>query len=274
MTAMNAADHDPTEWRDLNHAWWDERAPLHAASTFYGRDGGGGLEPFEWEDLGSVEGLSVVHPQCHIGTDTIDLAQSGATTVGLDFSAAALAGAAELAERVGIAERCEWVESDTYDASASLGGRRFDLVYTGKGAICWLPDLDRWAEQMWALCRPGGRFYLSEFHPLIDQLHDDDTSFARSYFPVGGEVFEESGSYAAGDVVTEQNVIVDFIHPLSEVMTALLGVGFVLRAFREFPFAVYQRWPWLEQREPGVWYPPDAVPDFPQMYSMLFDRPG
>ena len=268
----SAPEHDPSEWRDLNHAWWEERSPIHAASLFY-RSGGGGLEDFEWEDIGSVDGLTVVHPQCHIGTDTLALAAGGATTVGIDFAASAIEAAGRLAEERGLTDRTEWLVGDVYEASATVGGRRFDLVYTGMGAVCWLPDMDRWAAEMWALCRPGGRLYLSEFHPMQDQLHDDDTTFARNYFPVGGEVFDEPGSYADEDAVTEQNVLVDFIHPISEVVTALLEVGFVLRVFREFPFTVYRRWPWLEEREPGVWHLPDDIPDIPLMYSLLLDRP-
>ncbi|MDG2028357.1 MAG: methyltransferase domain-containing protein [Acidimicrobiales bacterium] len=268
-----AADHDASEWRDLNHAWWDERAPIHVESLFY-RSGGGGLEDFEREDIGPVDGLSVVHPQCHIGTDMISLAKGGASTVGMDFSAAAIEGAARLAEHNGVGERTEWLVSDVYDSTAAVGGREFDLVYTGMGALCWLPDMDRWAAQMWALCRPGGHLYISEFHPMQDQLHDDDTRFERSYFPTGGDLFDEPGSYADKEATTAENVIVDFIHPVSEVVTALLAVGFVLRLFREFPFTAYARWPWLEEREEGLWYMPDDRPDIPLMYSLLLDRPS
>ncbi|MEM7139699.1 MAG: methyltransferase [Actinomycetota bacterium] len=269
----SAADHEPSEWRALNNAWWEERSPIHAASEFY-RSGAGGLEDFEWDDLGSVDGSTIVHPQCHIGTDTTSLAAAGARTVGIDFAATAIDAAHPRAESLGLGDRCEWFVGDVYDAADAVEGRQFDLVYTGKGALCWLPDMARWAAQMWALCRPGGRLYLSEFHPSQDQLHDDDTSFFRDYFPVGGEVFDEPGSYADRDAVTEDNLVVDFIHPLSEVITALLEVGFSLRAFREFPFIVYPRWPWLEERDEGVWVVPDGTPSIPLMYSLLLDRPG
>ncbi|MEZ5167758.1 MAG: class I SAM-dependent methyltransferase [Acidimicrobiales bacterium] len=236
--------------------------------------GGGGLEPFEWDDLGIVDGLDIVHPQCHIGTDTISLARRGARTTGLDFSAQAIAGARRLAQEAGMADRTAWVVADAYDAVAAVG-RSFDLVYTGKGALCWLPDMDRWAAVMWGLCRPGGRLYVSEFHPLADVLGDDDTDIARSYFPQGGEVFDDgAGSYAAPGAETVHNTIVDFIHPLSEVIGALLGVGFRLRAFRELPFTVFARWPWLAEREPGVWSMPGERPDLPLMYSMLWERPA
>ncbi|MDW3221241.1 MAG: class I SAM-dependent methyltransferase [Acidimicrobiales bacterium] len=270
---MPVSDHDPSEWRDLNHAWWEERAPIHAASTFYGT-GGVGLLSFEREDLGSVDGLSVVHPMCHIGTDTISLAAAGARVVGLDFSANAIDAARERAAQAGVDDRSEWVVADAYDSSAALDGRQFDLVYTGMGALCWLPDMGRWAEQMWALCRPGGRLYVSEFHPMQDQLHDDETVLARDYFPDDGELFEDPGSYADPDAETTADIVVAFIHPISQVITALLAVGFELRVFREFPFTVYPRWPFLEEREPRVWSMPADRPSIPLMYSLLLDRPA
>jgi len=269
---------DLDDWRNLNHAWWEERAPLHAASDFYGGDAqsaGSGLRPFEWELLGEVAGLDVVHPQCHIGTDTISLAEHGARTVGIDFSGNAVVAAARIAQERGVADRTEWVESDVYDAPAAVGGRTFDLVYTGFGALCWLPDIDRWAQVMDELCRPGGRLFLGEFHPFQDVLGDDEPVLARDYFRSVGEVFHEPGSYASGDVQTAANTIVDFIHPVSEVMTALLDRGFVVRSFREYDFTLFARWPWLDHRpEDDTWWLPGGMPKIPLMYTLLVDKPG
>jgi SAM-dependent methyltransferase len=265
--------HDPSRWRELNLAWWEERAPIHEASLFY-RSGGGGLEGFEWDDLASVEGLDVIHPQCHIGTDSISLAESGARVVGLDFSPNALDAARRLAAAADVAERTEWVTSDVYDSVEAVGGRQFDLVYTGKGALCWLPDMRRWAAVMWSLCKPGGRLYVSEMHPVKDMFADETTELERDYFPVGGTVYDDgAGSYADPDAATTNNVTVDFIHPVSEVIQALLDAGFVLESFREFPFSVYERWPFLEEREQGVWYMPDDRPQLPLLYSLRLRRP-
>lgn len=271
---MPWSDHDPTAWRELNHAWWEDRSAHHIDSDLYG-DGSSGLVDFEWREIGSVAGLDVVHPQCHIGTDTLALAEGGARVVGLDFSANATAAAARLAAEAGLADRAEWVTADVYDSVAALDGRTFDLVYTGQGALCWLPDMDRWAAVMWALCRPGGRLYVSEFHPIADAMELESTAFERDYFPIGGQVFDDgSGSYADPDAVTVDNVVVDFIHPLSEVVQALIDAGFELRRFREFPVTVFERWPFLEQREPGVWSMPDGIPALPLMYSLLLRRPA
>jgi SAM-dependent methyltransferase len=272
MPASDAPDR--SEWRDLNLAWWDERAPIHEKSLFY-RSGGGGLEDFEWEDLGSVDDLETIHPQCHIGTDTISLAKRGARVLGLDFSANAIASAARLASQAEVADRSEWVTSDVYDAVDAVRGRQFDLVYTGKGAICWLPDMSRWARVMWELCKPGGRLYVSEFHPVQNTLGDDTTAFERSYFDSSGDVFaEDSGSYADPDAETVHNTVVDFVHPLATVIQALLDVGFQLEKVREFPFCVFQRWPFLEERERGVWFMPEGRPEIPMMFSLTLHRPG
>ena len=267
------SDQHRADWRDLNHAWWEERAPLHLGSAFY-REGRSGLEDWEWVELPTVDGLDIIHLQCHIGTDTIHLARAGARTVGLDFSANATAGAASLAAEVGLAERTEWVTSDVYDAPTALDGRAFDAVYTGKGALCWLPDLDRWAEVVAGLIRPGGFLYLSEFHPFPDIMSDDDTAIERGYFPHGGFVYDEPGSYVDRDAATTQNLAVDFVHPISEVLQAILDHGLVLRFFHEQATTVFPRWPWLETTGDGVWHMPADRPSLPLMYSLRADKPA
>lgn len=269
---------DARDWRDLNHAWWDERAPLHAGDSFYDLDGiragrPRGLRNFEWELIGSVDGLEVVHPQCHLGTDTLSLAQRGARTVGLDFSANAVEAAREFAESLDLVDRTEWIVTDVYDAVEAVGGRTFDLVYTGLGALCWLPDVDRWAAAMAGLCRPGGSLHLTEFHPLHDTLGDDDTDFARDYFQAGGEVFDEPGSYATDRTDTTADTIVDFIHSLGEVMTAVLDHGFSIRALREYDFTVVERWPWLVHGDDDLYRIPADRPNMPLLYSLVADKP-
>jgi len=116
-----------TDYRAVNQASWDERAPAHAASPDYGvarfADDPSFLSSvvrFDRPLLGDINGLRGVHLQCHIGTDTISLARLGATMTGLDFSAASLAEARRLAGRAGPA--VDFVEADVYDAVKVLGG--------------------------------------------------------------------------------------------------------------------------------------------------------
>lgn len=167
---MTSAEH--ARLMRANQANWDARTPVHVTSRFYGLDED--LDPerwfaaFEWEDLGELSGRDVLHLQCHLGTETLALARRGARTVGLDFSATSVTAARDLAAKSGL--DVTYVQANVYDAVAALEGRRFDVVYTGKGALCYLPDLDRWADVVAGLLRPGGRLYVVEFHPLLNAL--------------------------------------------------------------------------------------------------------
>ena len=140
------------EHRDVNRAMWDERSPAHAASPDYAvqrliadPNRLSDVVRFDVPRLGGISGLRAVHLQCHIGTDTLSLHRLGAaSTTGLDFSAAALAQARDLAARAGA--DIDYVEATVDGAVEALGAGRFDLVYTGIGALCWLPDVRRWAQ--------------------------------------------------------------------------------------------------------------------------------
>lgn len=83
----------------------------------------------------------------------------------LDFSPSALKAARKLAERAGNA--VTFVDGDVYDSVALLGSERFDVVYTGIGALCWLPDIRRWAMTVAGLLRPNGRLFMREGHPML-----------------------------------------------------------------------------------------------------------
>jgi SAM-dependent methyltransferase len=150
---------------------WDARARIHVGSDFYGIgdcDPMSWFAPFEWRDLGELDGREIVHLQCHLGTETMAFALKGARTTGLDFSGASVREAQRIAGQAGLA--IEYIHADVYDAVAALGSKRFDIVYTGKGALCYLPDLTVWAQAISGLLKPGGFLYLVEFHPLFNAL--------------------------------------------------------------------------------------------------------
>lgn len=167
---------DDAEWRRLNRANWDERVAVHLGPKGYDLNalgaGRGRLRIVE-DELGPVDGLRVLHLQCHVGTDSWTLAQCGATVVGVDFSPAAVAAATALADELGLADRARFVVSDVYDAPdavAGVGG--FDCVFASSGTICWLPDVCTWAEVVARCLRPGGFFYFAEGHPVALVLDD------------------------------------------------------------------------------------------------------
>jgi 2-polyprenyl-3-methyl-5-hydroxy-6-metoxy-1,4-benzoquinol methylase len=104
------------EWREANRANWDERVRVHLNGPGYDlsdlRAGRGRLHAIEEAELGPVDGLRVLHLQCHFGRDGLTLAQRGAEVVGLDFSHAAIEAANVLAAELGLAERARFVEAD------------------------------------------------------------------------------------------------------------------------------------------------------------------
>src|SRR5437868_10896405 len=160
---------------EVNRAWWDGAAAIHGDDPIYDSDaliaGADWLGEEEQMALtasvGSVDGLDVIHVQCHIGFDTISLARRGARVTGLDFSPAALAKAQDLARRSGV--EATWVQADAARIPADLHGR-FDLAYATIGAISWIEDLPDWMHAVAATLRPGGRLVLVEVHPLLTMV--------------------------------------------------------------------------------------------------------
>jgi SAM-dependent methyltransferase len=225
----------------INKAMWDDRAPAHAASADYGFDRFvsdpahlSQVVRFDVPRLGDITGLRAVHLQCHIGTDTLSLARLGARMSGLDFSPAALTQARSLAERTGTA--ITYHESDVYDAVSVLGAESFDLVYTGVGALCWLPSISRWAEVVASLLRPGGRLFIREGHPMLWAIDEKAEPPAPGY-PYFGHteplVFDDPGTYVATDKPLTVGLSHSWNRSLGEIITALLENGMNLTAFVE-----------------------------------------
>lgn len=269
-TSDTAAD-DPSRLA-ANRAMWDERVPIHVGGDFYAvedfRSGRQRLavRPFEVDELGDVAGKSLLHLQCHFGLDTLSWARLGARVTGLDFSGPAVEAASTLARAMGI--DADFVQADLYDAVAALGGRTFDVVYTGKGAIIWLPDIRRWAETCAALLVPGGVFYLSEFHPVADIFAWESLELEQSYFS-STPVFDDSpGTYADLEAETTDNASYTWQHPLGAVVTALIEAGLTIEFLHEFGHTLFPRWPFLEQKEDGRYVLPPGIPELPLMYSI------
>ena len=266
-----------SEWRETNRAWWDERVPVHVSSRFYDVDGflagGSALFDFVVDEVGDVAGTTLVHPQCHFGLDTLSWARRGARVTGLDFSAPAIAAARDLAARADL-DDAEFVQADVYEAPAALGHRRFDVVFTGMGALNWLPDVERWARVVADLLAPGGRFYIAEGHPFVDVFADDALAVRHPYFKPEGFVWDDDGgTYADPDAPTAHNRTIEWSHGIGAVVTALAQAGLRIEWLHEHPFTFAVGWPFLV-RDGGVFRLPDDVPSLPLMYSLLATAPA
>lgn len=230
------------DWTELNRVNWDERAVPHAASPDYAverfvADPGflSGVVRFDLPRLPDLHGMRGVHLQCHIGTDTLSLARLGATMTGLDFSGEALAQARALAARTGTEIR--YVGSTVQGALDALEPGSFDLVYTGVGAICWLPDIAEWARTVSALLRPGGELFIRDGHPMlwaIDETVMEALTVRYPYFETTEPlVFDEPGTYVESEHEFVHTRSASWNHGLGEIVTAVLAAGMRLTLLEE-----------------------------------------
>lgn len=239
---------------DTNRAMWDGRVAAHRrdATGFYRVDaflaGEDVLYPIEAAEIGDVRGLRIAHLQCHFGIDSICLARRGADVTGLDFSAPAIAEARALAGRTGVGAR--FVEGNVYDARQRLEGA-FDVVYTTWGTIIWLPDVAGWARVVASLLKPGGFLYFADAHPAmlcLEMVEGRIVPGADWRTPVDRPLMETSDRTYTGDRIA-LSTNCEWIHPLGDIVTALLDAGLRLDRLTE-----HTRLPWPhfpDMREDG-----------------------
>jgi SAM-dependent methyltransferase len=263
---------------EVNRANWDERAPAHAASPDYALDRFvadpafiSEIVRFDLPRLGEITGLRGAHLQCHIGTDTISLARLGAQMTGLDFSPASLAEARRLAGAAGA--QVEFVEAEVYDAPAVLGEGTFDFVFTGIGALCWLPRIAQWAEVVSTLLVPGGFLFIREGHPMLwalDERRQDVLFVDFPYFEVEDPlVWEEAGTYVETDRTFAHTVTHSWNHGLGEVVTALTSFGLELTMLVEHDSVPWEALPGqMEQVDGKEWRLADRPERLPHSYTL------
>ncbi len=267
-----------------NQANWDQRTPIHLASSFYGADGSrdpdSWFADYEWADLGELCGTDLLHLQCHLGVETIALARRGARVVGLDISGESVVQARGVAARHGV--DIEYVQGNVYDAVDALGGRTFDRIYTGKGAVCYLPDLGAWASVVAQLLRGGGSFYLVEFHPLLYSLgvvppaDGGEELLLRNDFLGGGgaEKRDATYTYTDGPPLTTARVAYEWRHEIAAVVNALVAAGLTIELLRESAKLPWPRWSSMVQEDDGWFRLPDGAPRIPLLYALSARKPG
>lgn len=272
------------EYRRTNLANWEGRVPLHAHPGGYDpdaladdRSALSGVVAFDAPRLGDLSGRRVLHLQCHIGTDTISLARLGGQVTGTDFSPAALRAARALAARAELDVR--FVECELYDTRSALAGEEFDVVYTGVGALNWLPDITGWAQVVAALLRPGGRLHLREGHPMMnaleDERDDDLLVVGHPYFHTQTpQRWETTTSYTNRGLPLEHTVTYEWSHGLGEVVTAVLDAGLSVTGLLEHDEVEWQFLPCMERSPGGGRFAlPRGRERLPLMYTLTARKP-
>lgn len=263
---------------DANRANWDERVATHWDA--YDADGfatdPARITSVVRYDLGlmaphlptprvadkPMEGRSLLHLQCHIGTDTLSWARLGATVTGLDFSPASITAARSLAARADLS--ATFVEADVLAASAALGGEAFDVVYTSIGVLPWLADLPAWARAVATVLRPGGLFFIRDSHPVLNAMDSDDPDTAagklvitQPYFATGVPLrYDNDTTYADPNARLSTSITTyEWQHSLAEVVQSLLDAGLRLTSISEHATIPWQALPQMTQTETGYALP-------------------
>ena len=274
---------DPATAYKANKAWWDEITGPHTRSAFYDMESFKAgrnrfLQPYIVEEVGDVAGKSLLHLQCHIGLDTISWARLGAKVTGVDFGGEAVAFARNLAAEESL--DATFVQSNIYDIGDRFDGQ-FDIVFTSYGVLGWLHDLGEWGEISARALKPGGIFYIAEFHPVADTLQFDkpietagDAYPGNPYFDPGNPIVNpaQEGADYASDHTTGLDTY-EWFHSLQDVFMALIDAGLQIELFQEQDFSVYRMREGMVVDSRGLWRLPETVPPLPLMYSIRARKP-
>ncbi|MBK6763064.1 MAG: class I SAM-dependent methyltransferase [Micrococcales bacterium] len=267
---------------EVNRRNWDERVALHAASEDYAlqrfREDPAHISDvvrFDLPRLGDITGLRAVHLQCHIGTDTVSLARLGAHVTGLDFSApragrGAIAGPRQPTGR-------HLCSGRPLRRPEVLGEGGFDLVFTGIGALCWLPDIDRWAGVVARLMAPGARLFLREGHPVLWALDYENPDLLALEFPyfqtVAPLVEDEEQTYVVTQETLQNRTTHTWNHGLGEVVTALLERGLRVTQLIEHDSVPWNPLPTQMSRRGAEWVLSDRPERLPLTYTLQAVKP-
>jgi SAM-dependent methyltransferase len=266
-----------------NRDLWDAWTGIHTVSEFYDvpafRDG---RDPIrirdeERDEIGPVAGKSLLHLQCHFGLDTLSWARLGANVTGADFSEQAITAACALAADVGVP--ATFVLANLYDLPDALEGQ-FDIVYTSRGVLGWLPDITGWARVAAHFVRPGGMFYVTDIHPVAQAFENEDVQPGelRLAYPYWSHdtplTFAVKGSYADPDAPTSPDLVEHgWDHSQGEIVTALIDAGLRIEFLHEFDFCEWKL-DFLVEGEDGRWrLPADVKGQLPLFFSIRATKP-
>ena len=218
--------------RDAWDAIADLRQDIWPSAAFFAK-GGSLLREHELQAAGDVHGLRLCHLQCGSGEETLSWANAGAHVTGVDISPKQIDLAKRKAKDAGIS--AAFLAADVSTRPKELAPRSFDIVYTGGGALGWLPDLDSWAASIHQLLKPSGRLILNEEHPQLGNLEVRDGSIA-----IVGDYFDRKPHrttgwhhFAGAEEATEPRW--EFHRTLGDIVTSVARAGLRIESLQEFP---------------------------------------
>lgn len=264
---------DLSEAFNTNRETWNKKVAVHAKSDFYDlenfKKGASSLTKFELNALGDVSGKSLLHLQCHFGQDTLSWQRMGAQCTGIDISDEGIKLAQNLNTELGLDAHficCNVLDTSTYVSE------KFDIVFTSYGTIGWLPDLQPWATMISERLKPGGIFYIVDFHPIAWMYDYTPSPPQLKYGYQQKEVIYEEYEGTYGDK-TSKVLSKDYgwNHGLGELITSLAKAGLRIEYLEEHQITPYDIFPGLEQTEEGIYQIPDGL--YPLTYELKAVKP-
>ncbi len=253
---------------DENKKLWNQRTTVHKDSSFYDvpsfLQGKSSLTEIETRELGDVKGKKILHLQCHFGMDSLSLARMGADVIGVDLSDTAIEEARRLNEQLFL--NAKFICCNVYDLKDHLQ-EQFDMVFTTYGVIGWLPDLNKWADIIAYYLKPGGIFYMAEFHPVVWIFDGDFKEIKYYYHNRETIVVDSQGTY------TDRNADIrskeySWNHSISEVLNVLLSKKLQLQFFNEYSYSPYPCFNNVVQGTDGNWRVSGLEDKIPMVYSL------
>lgn len=251
-----------------NKELWNKRTTVHKDSSFYDlagfKAGTDVLTSIELSEVGNVSGKKMLHLQCHFGMDSLNWARMGAKVTGVDLSDEAIKEARQLNDELGL--DAEFICCNVYDLKQHLKGQ-FDIVFTSYGVVGWLPDLDQWAGLIAHYLKPGGLFYIAEFHPVVWMFDDDFTQIKYYYENREMIVMDSQGTY------TDRNADIQakeysWNHSISEVLNALIGKDLEIKQFNEIMYSPYPCFNNIVEVDSGRWCVKGMEGKIPMVYTI------
>ncbi|WP_340201594.1 class I SAM-dependent methyltransferase [Ascidiimonas sp. W6] len=256
-------------YKEINKASWNNKVPIHVASTFYDfpgfLNGKSSLNSIELNLLGDIQGKSILHLQCHFGLDSLSLSRLGAHVTGVDLSDKAIEKAKELSQE--IKSNTSFICCDLYDLPKYLD-QQFDLVFTSYGTIGWLPNINKWSQLIAHFLKPNGKFVFVEFHPVVWMFDDYFKEIKYNYFNKKAIVEKEEGTYAEKNAPIQQDYI-SWNHSLSDVINNLIKNNIEITSFEEFDYSPYDCFKETEKIEPGKFRIKHLKSKIPMVYSIV-----
>lgn len=259
------------KFEDANQRMWDELAPVHYKS--YGLDrlrkGQTLLDEIQIAEVGDVKGKTMLHLQCHIGSDTLSWAQQGAIVTGVDFSEKSIELARKLAEELKL--NAKFIHSNIYDIEKHIN-KQFDIVYTSQGILCWLKDIKEWARLIAKYLKPGGLFYIMESHPIRYVFNDvkrGSLEIIHPYFHKDQptEWNDDKPDYSDTTFVYSKPSY-EWIWTFSDIVNSLIAAGLTVESLNEYDKAFDQSFPDMIKGDDGWWYLPEYRGKLPLIFTL------